>query len=77
METLNVCPSTLAKGFNTYSPTARKLLFDGREVSHILLFDSPNNELPQDDIKIVLSGIRHILATIVFQLLIERGIALT
>lgn len=77
METLNVCPSTLAEGFNTYSPTARKLLFDGREVSHILLFDSPNNELPQDDIKIVLSGIRHILATIVFQLLIERGIALT
>ena len=34
METLNVCPSTLAEGFNTYSPTARKLLFDGREVSH-------------------------------------------
>ena len=44
METLNVCPSTLAEGFDTYSPTARKLLFDGREVSHILPFDSPNNE---------------------------------
>ena len=25
METLNVCPSTLAEGFDTYSPTARKL----------------------------------------------------
>ena len=44
METLNVCPSTLAEGFDTYSPAACKLLFDGKEVSHILGFDSPNNE---------------------------------
>ena len=44
METLNVCPSTLAEGFVTYSPVARKLLFDGKEVSHILPFDSPNSE---------------------------------
>ena len=35
MEPLNVCPSTLAEGFDTYSPTARKLLFNGKEVSHI------------------------------------------
>ena len=44
MEKINVCPSTLAEGFDTYSPVARKLLFDGREVSHTLSFDSPNNE---------------------------------
>lgn len=44
MKVLNVCPSTLAEGYNSYSPTARKLLFDGKEVSHILPFDSPNNE---------------------------------
>lgn len=44
MEVLNVCPSTLTEGFNGYSPAARKLLFDGKEVSHILPFDSPNNE---------------------------------
>lgn len=44
MMELNVCPSTLQEGFDTYSPTARKLLFDGKEVSHILGFDSPNNE---------------------------------
>ena len=44
METLNVCPSTLAEGFDTFSPAARKQLFDGREVSHILPFDSPNSE---------------------------------
>lgn len=44
MEALHVCPSTLAEGFDTYSPAARKLLFDGKEVSHFLSFDSPNNE---------------------------------
>jgi serine/threonine-protein kinase HipA len=44
MEQLNVCPSTLAEGFHTYSPLAIKLLFDGHQVSHILPFDSPNHE---------------------------------
>lgn len=41
---LNVCPSTLQVGFTTYSPSARKQLFDGKEVSPILEFDSPNND---------------------------------
>ena len=41
---LNICPSTLQEGFSTYSPTALKQLFDGQPVSHILDFDSPNNE---------------------------------
>ena len=49
MEELNICPSTLAVGFNTYSPTALKLLFDGREVSHVLTFDSPNNDESNDN----------------------------
>ena len=40
----NVCPSTLQQGFNTYSPAARRLLFDGKTVSHVLDFDSPNND---------------------------------
>ena len=44
MEELKICPSTLAEGFQTYSPAAIKLLFDGRQVSHILPFSSPNNE---------------------------------
>ena len=44
MLTLNVCPSTLQEGFDTYSPITRKLLFDGKEVSHLLDFDSPNND---------------------------------
>ena len=44
MEQLTICPSTLAEGFNTYSPTALKLLFDGLQVSHILPFNSPSHE---------------------------------
>ena len=44
MEPIIVCPSTLAEGFDTYSPNALKVLFDGRHISHILPFDSPNNE---------------------------------
>lgn len=36
------CPSTLQEGFSTYSPTALKRLFNGRKVSHILDFKSPN-----------------------------------
>lgn len=38
---IDVCPSLLTGGFKTYSPTALKLLFDGRKVSHNLDFGSP------------------------------------
>lgn len=44
MEKLNVCPSTLAEGFDSYSPAALRMLFDGAQVSHVLSFDSPNSE---------------------------------
>ena len=44
MKALSVCPSTLQEGYSTYSPAALRLLFDGQQVSHILDFDSPNNE---------------------------------
>ncbi|MCQ2074074.1 MAG: HipA domain-containing protein [Bacteroidaceae bacterium] len=33
------CPSNLSKGFSTYSPKARKALFDGRKISHLLDFN--------------------------------------
>ena len=49
MEKLTVCPSTLAEGFQTYSPAALKLLFDGNHVSHILPFGSPNNEVADNE----------------------------
>ena len=44
MERLSVCPSTLAEGFDSYSPTALKSLFDGINVSPILPFNSPNSD---------------------------------
>ncbi len=43
MEELKHCPSTLKEGFSTYSPEACRKLFGGKQVSHILDFDSPNN----------------------------------
>lgn len=41
---LSVCPSTLAEGFDTYSPSAQKMLFDGAKVSHILHVPSPASD---------------------------------
>ncbi len=39
METLNICPSTLAVGHETYSPIARKRLFAGKNVSPFLPYN--------------------------------------
>ena len=39
MKKLTVCPATLQSGFDTYSPSAVKKLFDGQAVSHIIDFD--------------------------------------
>ena len=37
MVEINVCPSTLQEGFTTYSPVARKQLFDEKEVIFLIL----------------------------------------
>lgn len=39
MKEIKVCPSTLAVGFDSYSPIAIKRLFGGKKVSHILDFE--------------------------------------
>ncbi len=39
---IKYCPSSLKSGFNTYSSAALRLMFDGKKVSHILDFESPN-----------------------------------
>lgn len=44
MTEIDVCPCTLAEGFQTYSPAALRQLFDGVEVSHVLPFNSPNSD---------------------------------
>lgn len=44
MNPLNICPSTLQRGYNTYSPLAQKILFDGQAVSHIFSEPSPDSD---------------------------------
>lgn len=44
MKEIHVCPSTLAEGYETYSPTARKKMFDGKEVSHYVDAPSPSED---------------------------------
>ena len=39
MVEIKFCPSTLAEGYNTYSPQAVKHLFDGKRVSPFLDFN--------------------------------------
>lgn len=38
MKKLNCCPGTLAPGFETYSSAARKRLFGGKTISHVMEF---------------------------------------
>lgn len=39
MTEIHNCPSILAEGWSAYSPKARKALFDGRKVKHLLDFN--------------------------------------
>lgn len=39
--TVDCCPSTLKPGFETYSPAALRKVFNGKHVSHVLPFESP------------------------------------
>ena len=48
MVEIKFCPSTLAEGYNTYSPQAVKRLFDGKRVSPFLDFNI--NDLKQSDV---------------------------
>jgi len=59
-----VCPGTLAEGFNTYSLKCRKEMFEGKRVSHILPFSSPQKENGQQQLflenktRISISGVQ-------------------
>jgi serine/threonine-protein kinase HipA len=44
MKEFNLCPSTLQEGYNTYCPSAQKVLFDGIAVSHIFSEPSPESD---------------------------------
>ena len=61
---IEVCPGTLAEGFTTYSPKCRREMFNGKKVSHILSFSSPQNEGAQQQLflenktRISISGVQ-------------------
>ena len=38
---IKYCPGTLAKGFDTYSRTCLKKIFNDKKVSHVLPYDPP------------------------------------
>jgi len=64
MPEITHCPGTLAEGFDTFSRTCLKRVFNNRKVSHILPYDSPTSneeteELFEDNRKrISISGVQ-------------------
>lgn len=48
--TIKYCPGTLSEGYETYSKTALKHVFDGKKVSHILPYDSPASNEQTDEL---------------------------
>lgn len=61
---IQFCPGTLAEGFTTYSPKCRKEMFNGKKVSHILPFPSPQKNDAQQKLflenktRISISGVQ-------------------
>lgn len=47
---IKYCPGTLAKGFNTYSKTCLKRVFQGKAVNHVLPYDSPASNTETDEL---------------------------
>ena len=68
---IKYCPSTLAEGYDTYSPQAVKRLFDGKRVSPFLDFNI--NELKQSDVivramqRISVSGVQEKFSGVIDQ----------
>ncbi len=47
---IRFCPGTLAPGFDTYSPTCQKRVFDGKKVHHVLPYESPQSDSDTDEL---------------------------
>ena len=67
MKEINVCPGTLAIGFDTYSPSCLRKMFDGRRVSHIidLSLDGNADNIAAAINKISVSGAQEKLSAVV------------
>lgn len=58
MKTIRNCPSTLAAGYDTYSPIALKRVFGKQKVSHLLPYDSI--EQNEEDAKLFMENKKRI-----------------
>lgn len=71
---LKYCPGTLAQGYDTYSTTCLRRLFDGRKVNHILPYNSPASNEETDKLfienrkRISISGVQE-----KFSILLEKN----
>jgi serine/threonine-protein kinase HipA len=67
---IDKCPGTLAEGFTTYSPSCLRNLFNGKKVSHVLSYNTPqqNEEVAEQFIanrkRISISGVQEKLSFI-------------
>lgn len=61
---IKYCPGTLAEGFDTYSATCLKRVFQGKKVYHVLPYDSPASNPETDELfeqnrkRISISGVQ-------------------
>ncbi len=61
---MKYCPGTLAEGFDTYSRTCLKRMFNGRKVNHVLPYFSPASGSEEHDVfddsrnRISISGVQ-------------------
>lgn len=64
MPLIKYCPGTLANGYDTYSITCLRRVFNGRKVHHLLPYDSPNTNEATDELyvenrkRISISGVQ-------------------
>lgn len=67
MKGFNVCPGNLTPGFDAYSPSCLRKLFDGKKVSPILDFDhdADSLDLAESINQISVSGVQEKLSVIV------------
>ncbi len=67
MPAIKNCPGTLTAGYDTYSPTALRRMFDNKKMSHVLDFSNDENSrvLINDNIgRISISGVQEKLSAI-------------
>ena len=65
---IKYCPGLLTEGYHTYSPAFLRRMFDGKKVSHILRYDSPQHseedaaQFIENRKRISISGVQEKLA---------------